>query len=919
MSIVDGNPVNASYTNTKLASKQDDNTLEGKQALEHNNVESGANVDDTQKSINDLIAAVAKLALNNTAYFVGLYANDTEFETAQGVPPYSDDRVGFYFNTTILKLRIHDGTVWRTNEQALDNATNTDPTSTDDSASGFQDLSLWLNTDTGSLFRAIDVSVGAAVWQEVADNAILEAHLNDLNAHIDWAAAGAGTIDPSNYQDNDTVYTHPDHSGEVTSSSDGSQTIQPTAISNKASLASPAGTEEILVNEGGTLKKVLASSIAGLATGEVNTASNIGAGEGIFSNKNGEDLELKTLKGSSSVTLTSDADSITIESQGGGGGGELNFYTKGDAEDAELVDFTEGNDPVFGNGGTFQGAFAFETINQLRGTKSFLLTLNAAPTVSNGDYVESELIDIPLGYRGRTLAIKTVFTYDGDDNDIVMAVKDITNGNILTDGADFFTQSATGKDFVTTFYCPADCEQISVGPQVIAHATGGEIFKWDDVVVTPNVNVSKNLIDYGNYRITQNGNALTTRGGETRFNLGAATIVEEGSFGSMFTVEDDSAGNRTKWIANRDIDKVTVYYGCLVTSSGYERKIGLNGVPIITGSQQAGDGAVGVSLPLKKGDFITVGLNTNTDDLVFNNSATILNSAKPNVVSITATATTEHIVHHDSGVENTFSARVEGALNTGNGDNVNILTKNSDFIQSITHTATTGEWDILWTPDFFSVPPSLNITAKGTTSADLVAYEYISATTTGVTVRITRNAAGFDADFTITAYNQGSDYKNPSAYAVTPVSQVAYVKDIVSSAGTSGTFIGGGTFYIRRFSDIEGDSSFISLDNNKITLSSGKYNIDGVLPAFQVDNHQAKLVNTTAGMDAIIGTPSFSRASSSNSTDSIIKGQIIIAETSVFEVHHACVTTKTNNGFGNTYTAIGLDQVFSQLRIEKVK
>jgi len=50
-------------------------------------------------------------------------------------------------------------------------------------------------------------------------------------------------------------YVHPNHSGDVTSVGDGAQTIAATAISGKADAGTLAGTEEVLVNAGGTLKK----------------------------------------------------------------------------------------------------------------------------------------------------------------------------------------------------------------------------------------------------------------------------------------------------------------------------------------------------------------------------------------------------------------------------------------------------------------------------------------------------------------------------------------------------------------------------------------------------------------------------------------------------------------------------------------
>ncbi len=49
------------------------------------------------------------------------------------------------------------------------------------------------------------------------------------------------------------------------------------------------------------------------SAGEVNTASNLGAGSGIFAQKNVADLEFKSLIGGTNVNLSSDANTITID------------------------------------------------------------------------------------------------------------------------------------------------------------------------------------------------------------------------------------------------------------------------------------------------------------------------------------------------------------------------------------------------------------------------------------------------------------------------------------------------------------------------------------------------------------------------------------------------------------------------------
>jgi hypothetical protein len=78
-----------------------------------------------------------------------------------------------------------------------------------------------------------------------------------------------------------------------------------------------------------------ASSITINATGgsgETNTASNLGAGTGIFASKVGVDLRFKSLVAGSGVSLANDANTVTITATGGGSGEALykRVITSGD-------------------------------------------------------------------------------------------------------------------------------------------------------------------------------------------------------------------------------------------------------------------------------------------------------------------------------------------------------------------------------------------------------------------------------------------------------------------------------------------------------------------------------------------------------------------------------------------------------------
>lgn len=83
----------------------------------------------------------------------------------------------------------------------------------------------------------------------------------------------------------------------------------------------------VTVTDGGTKTVV---TIPG-STGEANTASNLGSGNGVFSSKSGVDLRFKSLLAGTGIALSSDSNSITIINTGsGGGGGGVEVYDSGE-------------------------------------------------------------------------------------------------------------------------------------------------------------------------------------------------------------------------------------------------------------------------------------------------------------------------------------------------------------------------------------------------------------------------------------------------------------------------------------------------------------------------------------------------------------------------------------------------------------
>ena len=80
--------------------------------------------------------------------------------------------------------------------------------------------------------------------------------------------------------------------------------------------------------------------------GEVNTASNVGTGDGIFKQKTGVDLEFKSLIGGTNVSIVNNPNDLTINATGGGGGASLRNVTSTDT-------FATANETINCTSGTF--------------------------------------------------------------------------------------------------------------------------------------------------------------------------------------------------------------------------------------------------------------------------------------------------------------------------------------------------------------------------------------------------------------------------------------------------------------------------------------------------------------------------------------------------------------------------------------
>lgn len=110
------------------------------------------------------VAVGAPLSTGVGASSFSVYASTAAFVADKGSPAAQGDA---FFNSTDKKVYFYDNDQWRVIDSAKNNYTGSDPAVTNDFSEGYQIGSKWLNTTSGQLYIALDVTIGAAVWTSV--------------------------------------------------------------------------------------------------------------------------------------------------------------------------------------------------------------------------------------------------------------------------------------------------------------------------------------------------------------------------------------------------------------------------------------------------------------------------------------------------------------------------------------------------------------------------------------------------------------------------------------------------------------------------------------------------------------------------------------------------------------------------------
>ncbi len=106
------------------------------------------------------------------------------------------------------------------------------------------------------------------------------------------------------------------------------------------------------------------------------------------------------------------------------------------------------------------------------------------------------------------------------------------------------------------------------------------------------------------------------------------------------------------------------------------------------------------------------------------------------------------------------------------------------------------------------------------------------------------------------------------------------------------------------------------MGTNDFTLDSGTYIITASAPAYEVDQHQIRLYNSTLTTTSAVGTMAYAAVISNTSVSSIITVVTVASGGEAFEIQHRGTFTKNNDGFGIGST--WGDNVYTQVKIEKL-
>ncbi len=634
---------------------------------------------------------------------------------------------------------------------------------------------------------------------------------------------------------------------------------------------------------------------------------------------------------------------------GSGSGGTLDtFYTE-TFDLTSASDFTKGNDADFDGGGSLDGTLSDETSSPISGDASLKYTMGATST---DDYIKSPDIALDRKQKGQTIGMEFYYTYDGADDDIKIVIYDDTNSQVLTTSIDFLKASSTPQRFSVQVPTNSDTANLHWGFQVVT-GNSGKILVIDDIQMSTN--------PYTNYTFDKGivGEIISSGSTETPLNFlycngnAVSRVVYSDLFaqiGTNFGVGDGSTtfnvpDLRGQFLRGQDDGAGVDIDGAARTVGDYqsdENKAHAHDYQTTRPRDVAG----------VQNAYIGYGQNNSAS----NQSGKIYSSggseSRPKNVAV------RYYVRYKNDVSDVLAYNSRNAensmvrLHTGNGHG-STNNKIRRFSTVVTNTgnaityadsATDGASFTINEDGLYSMSYSdqassdsqffgfsLNSTQLTTSiytinAADRLAHTQISDITFGSNSNVSWQgllqkgdiirphesgslSSVANVNFTISKIGVGD-------LLGVPKPRTCYIKDVKASGANGGTFTSG-AWRTRDLNTLEGDTEFVSLSANQVTVSEGKYEITMESPAYNVNRNQVRIANITAST-YIYGTSLYATSAAPNG-NTVSKAQSIIEITAptIFEFQHRCESTVSTNGFGLA-NSFGGDEVYTQVKIRRI-
>lgn len=145
---------------------------------------------------------------------------------------------------------------------------------------------------------------------------------------------------------------------------------------------------------------------------------------------------------------------------------------------------------------------------------------------------------------------------------------------------------------------------------------------------------------------------------------------------------------------------------------------------------------------------------------------------------------------------------------------------------------------------------------------------------------------------------------------------IVVVQEQQTSGTNGGTFTSGAWQTRPLNTEVTDTANIASVAANRITLAAGTYSFSALAVAYQVNQHQARLYNITAG--AVIAYGLVNTADSVNQVSNVsqVLGRFTLAVQSVLELQHRCVTTNAGDGFGLA-ASFGNNEIYSHIEFRR--